>query len=75
MSVVYLTRPQLDALIEFTEGHSFSISLEEGSAGESYVTASLMDAEGNVSESRAWNWEGQVLPRPPAEDQGDETSE
>ncbi|HSJ16622.1 MAG TPA: hypothetical protein VK920_00840 [Solirubrobacterales bacterium] len=61
MSVVYLTRHQLDLLIEFTEGHDFSVSLEEGKAGESYVTAKLMDADGNVTDARTWTWTGQTL--------------
>jgi hypothetical protein len=62
MSVVYLTRAQLDAVIDFTGGHQSTISLEEGEAGESYVTATLMDAEGNAINSRSWTWTGQTLP-------------
>jgi hypothetical protein len=61
MSVVYLTRQELDAVIEFTKGHPHSISLEEGESGERYVTANLMDAEGNVTDARTWSWTGQAL--------------
>jgi hypothetical protein len=61
MSVVYLTRQQLDLLIEFTEGHQFSVSLEEGESGESYVTGNLMDAAGNVIDTRTWSWTGGTL--------------
>jgi hypothetical protein len=62
MPVVYLTRRQLDAVVEFAKEHPFSVSLEEGESGESYVTATLMDAEGNAVEVRSWNWTGQMLP-------------
>lgn len=65
MSVVYLTRQQLESLVEYTEGHPFSVSLEEGASGESCVTATLMDAEGNSIDSRTWTWTGETL-RPEA---------
>jgi hypothetical protein len=71
MSVVYLTRQQLDKLIEFTEGHRFSINLEEGESGERYVTANLMDADGNLTDTRTWSWTGQTL-RPEELEQGSE---
>jgi hypothetical protein len=61
MSVVYLTRQQLDKLIEFTKGQEFTVSLEEGESGERYVTANLMDADGNVIDTRTWSWTGQTL--------------
>jgi hypothetical protein len=61
MPVVFLTRQELDALIEFTEGHQYSVSLEEGESGERYVTANLLDAEGNVTDARTWSWAGRTL--------------
>jgi hypothetical protein len=71
VSVVYLTRQQLDLILEFTEGHEFSVSLEEGESGERYVTANLMDADGNVIDTRTWSWTGQAL-RPEELEKGSE---
>jgi hypothetical protein len=58
-----LTREQADALIAFTEGHPYGVSLEEGAFGPGYVTAKLFDEENNVIDARTWTWAGQS-PRP-----------
>jgi len=62
---LHITRQQLDALLSFTEGHKYGVTLEEGAFGPGYITVKLLDPEGNLIDARTWTHAG-VSPRPDA---------